>query len=126
MSLKRSSTSYGNSLLRPRYLGVEVAGDPSFSPKRLLQWLGDRLSDSGSPPTLRIVRVEGRRAVVSLPHTWVRAARAQWNGRWTAADGTPVEVQTVRTWGTLVGAKQWLRRRDPSIEVGALKYGRRP
>jgi hypothetical protein len=63
---------------------------------------------------------------VNVPHTWAVRARAEWTGQWTAADGTALDVRTYRTWGTLVGAKRWLRRRDTSVQVGALKYRRRP
>ncbi|MFZ0830244.1 MAG: hypothetical protein WCB18_04485 [Thermoplasmata archaeon] len=118
MSPKRSSTSSGNSLPRPRYLGIEVAGDPSFSPRALERWLSVRLATQGPPPKLRVVRVEGRRALVDVPHTWANRARAAWAGRWTAVDGTVLEVRTYRTWGTLVGGKRWLRRREPPSQVG--------
>lgn len=122
MSPKRSSTSSGNSLFRPRYLGIEVVGDPSFSPRILERWLSDRLADGSPPPKLRIIRVVGRRALVDVPHTWAIRARTEWTGRWTTADGTDLEVRTYRTWGTLVGGKRWLRRREKSDQVGALKY----
>lgn len=111
MSPKRSSTSSGNPLPRPRYLGVEVAGDRLFSPRVLEHWLSDRLAGEGPPPKLRVVRVDGRKALVDVPHTWARRARADWSGRWTASDGTVLEMRTYRTWGTLVGGKRWLKRR---------------
>jgi len=126
VSPKRSSTSSGNSLLRPRYLGIEVAGDPSFSPRILERWLTDRLAAGGAPPKLRVVRVDGRRALVDVPHTWAVRARAEWTGRWTTADGTDLEVRTYRTWGTLVGGKRWLRRRESAAQAGALKYAGPP
>jgi hypothetical protein len=126
VSPKRSSTSSGNSLHRPRYLGIEVVGDPSFSPRTLERWLVDRLASEESPPKLRVIRVDGRRALVDVPHTWARRARLQWTGRWTAADGTPLEMRTHRTWGTLVGGKRWLRRRKTSDEAGPIKYAGPP
>jgi hypothetical protein len=55
--------------------------------------------------------VEGRRALVDVPHTWAVRARNGWTGQWTANDGTELEMRTYRTWGTLVGGKRWLRRR---------------
>jgi len=103
-----------------------VAGDPSFSPRTLERWLSDRLSTAGAPPKLRVIRVEGRRALVDVPHTWAVRARTQWNARWTAPDGTQLDVRTYRTWGTLLGGKRWLRRRYSPVHVGALKYGPRP
>jgi hypothetical protein len=118
VSPKRSSTSSGNSLSRPRYLGIEVAGDTSFSPRTLERWLSDRLTTGGPPPKLKVVRVEGHRALVDVPHTWAIRARTEWSGRWTTTEGVTVEVRTYRTWGTLVGGKRWIRRRESPVQVG--------
>jgi hypothetical protein len=118
VSPKRSSTSSGKPLSRPRYLGIEVAGNPSFSPRMLERWLSDRLALSGPPPKLRVIRVDGRRALVDVPHSWAVRARAGWTGHWTAADGTDLDVRTYRTWGTLVGGKRWLRRREGPAKDG--------
>jgi hypothetical protein len=126
VSPKKSSTSYGNSLSRPRYLGIEVAGTPSFSARILERWLSDRLASDGPAPKLRVIRVEGSRALVDVPHTWAARARAGWTGHWTTRDGAELEMRTLRTWGTLVGGKRWLRAHRRSAEVGAFKYGRPP
>ena len=108
MNPKRSSTSSANSLPRPRYLGIEVAGDPPFSPRLLERWLSDRLAGEDGPPKLRVVRLNGRRALVDVPHTWAGRARARWNGRWLVGNGVTVEIRTHRTWGTLRLGKRWL------------------
>ncbi|MCI4352050.1 MAG: hypothetical protein L3K14_01490 [Thermoplasmata archaeon] len=76
------------------------------------------MASKGTPPPLRVVRLEGHRALVNVPHTWALRARTEWNGRWTTPDGTDLEVRTYRTWGTLVGGKRWLRRRDAPHQVG--------
>jgi len=54
----------------------------------------------------RLVRSEGRRAIAEVDHRSVGRARAAWNG----AAPTGPALETRRTWGTLVGAKNWLRR----------------
>jgi hypothetical protein len=123
VSPKRSSTSSGNPLSRPRYLGIEVVGDASFSPRILERWLSDRLTVDGSSPKLRVIRVDGGRALVDVPHMWAHRARVQWTGRWTASDGTRLEMRTHRTWGTLVGGKRWLRRREMPGETGLVSKG---
>jgi hypothetical protein len=122
VSPKKSSISSGNALSRPRYLGIEVAGDPFLSPRLLERWLTERLDQGTFVPKLKVVRVEGRRALVNVPHTWALRARRLWTGQWTATDGTRLEVRTHRTWGTLVGGKDWLRRPVAPSRVGAIKY----
>ena len=103
-----------------------MAGDSPFSPRQLERWLSDRLATDGPAPKLRVVRIDGRRALVDVPHTWAVRARTQWTARWTAQDGAVLEVRTYRTWGTLVGGKRWLRRREAATAVGSIKYRRRP
>ncbi|MCI4372158.1 MAG: hypothetical protein L3K02_00720 [Thermoplasmata archaeon] len=57
---------------------------------------------SGVP--FRLIRSEGPRAVVEIEHRQVSDARTLWTG---AIEGQ-LTLATVRTWGTLVGAKSWL------------------
>lgn len=60
--------------------------------------------------SVRVVRFEGERALVEIPHTLVSVARGAWNGSWTSIHGTPLVFRTYATWGTLVKGKTWLRR----------------
>jgi hypothetical protein len=57
-------------------------------------------------PRFRVIRVEGRRAVVEVGHQDATRARAAWN---RAAPPVEGRLATRRTWGTLVGAKRWLK-----------------
>ncbi|MGA7476705.1 MAG: hypothetical protein WBW47_05735 [Thermoplasmata archaeon] len=113
MSPRKSSTSSGKPpALRPRYLGIEVAGEhfPSLSPRAWEGLLADRLASAGVPVRrFRVIRAEGRRAIVEVDHLAASRARAAWN----AVPAGPNEIRLVpqRTWGTLVGAKAWLRGR---------------
>jgi hypothetical protein len=68
-----------------------------------------RLTTDVGAPKVRIVRVEGPRALVEVPHTWADRARQLWNGSWTAESGGTITIRTHRTWGTLRLGKQWLR-----------------
>ena len=65
---------------------------------------------------VRLVRWTRSRAIVEIPHMAVSRARERWNAgpeNELAAGGTPVpRFRTVRTWGTLVQAKAWLRRAE--------------
>jgi hypothetical protein len=106
VSPRKSSTSSGrrSDAPRPRYLGLEVAGE-HFPPSSSRGWeslLRDR--SHGTVP-FRLIRTEGRRAIVEVGHHNLAEARAAWNGR--AGDGPP--ITTERTWGTLLDAKAWLR-----------------
>jgi hypothetical protein len=87
-----------------------VAGEhfPSFSRdwETLLHRRLDRVAYGAVP--FRLIRADGRRAVVEVAHVHVPAVRAAWNS--TPATGGEPELTTRRTWGTLVGAKAWLRR----------------
>jgi len=111
VSPRKSSTSSGRTTFRSRYLGLEVAGEPfpALSPR---WWEASLRAALDATPgaaggRFRLVRAEGRRAIVEVDHREAARARAAWNGgvggrdRWTLA--------TRRTWGTLVGAKRWLR-----------------
>ncbi len=113
MSPRKSSTSSGKpSSLRPRYLGIEVAGEP-FPPPSPRWWESalrrgfDRARIGGR---FRLVRSDGYRAVVEVDQHRSPAARAAWNG--PADDTGSVALVTRRTWGTLRGAKAWLRARS--------------
>jgi hypothetical protein len=111
VSPRKSSTSSGKPPgLRPRYLGIEVAGEhfPSLSPRAWEGLLAERLASAGVPVRrFRVIRSEGRRAVVEVDHLAAPRARAAW----TATPAGPSEIGFIprRTWGTLVGAKAWLR-----------------
>ncbi len=113
VSLRKSSTSFGKRLprSRPRYLGLEVAGEPvpALSPPLWLSTLREALASSGAPSVaFRVIRTEGPRAVVEVEGREAAAARRAWNV--DAAGGPQGSLRTVRTWGTLVGAKEWLGR----------------
>ncbi len=114
MSPRKSSTSSANHSPRPRYLGLEVAGDSTLPS---LWWEGvlvDRLRlliPKEIPARIRWIRREGTRAVVEVDHRAVAAARAAWNVALVTPSGRTVQLRTARSWGTLRGAKAWLR--DP-------------
>ncbi len=115
MSPRKSSTSSGSRprTLRPRYLGVEVAGEPlpaRLSPRDWEILLRKALGTRGAPdgPGLHVVRSEGRKAIVVVDQIRAPAVRARWNGPVSEVPG--VRLVTRRTWGTLVKAKPWLRR----------------
>ena len=113
MSPRKSSTSSGRPrTLRPRYLGVEVAGEhlpAGFSARWWEENLGSLLTAAGGPGgPIRVLRVQGTRAVVAIDQTRTDAARRAWNGPAPGASG--FRFRTWRTWGTLVGAKAWIAR----------------
>ncbi|MCI4337551.1 MAG: hypothetical protein L3K18_04410 [Thermoplasmata archaeon] len=91
-----------------------MAGEPAFSTRWLESTLAERLR-SGRPDVppipVRVIRREGDRAVAEVEHAWAADARKSWNARLALPSGTPVELVTRRTWGTLRGAKAWLRER---------------
>jgi len=111
VSPRKSSTSSGRSpAQRPRYLGIEAAGEhlPALSPRTWEGLLGERLSRAGvTVRKFRLIRAEGSRAVVEVDHRAARRAREVWS----EGPNGPGEVRFVpyRTWGTLDGAKRWLR-----------------
>jgi RNase P/RNase MRP subunit POP5 len=124
VSLRKSSTSSGKPTLRPRYLGVEVAGEPSLSPRSVEQELRRRLEAIGAhQPTFQIIRWEAGRGLVRVAHYDVRRAREAWNYRGPGTLGQLLSVRTDRTYGTLRKGKAWLngarrgsvaRRRAPT------------
>jgi hypothetical protein len=111
VSPRKSSTSSGRPKHRPRYLGIEVAGEPFpvLSPRWWDAALRAGLArgPGGSTDRFRLVRSEGARAIAEVDHSDAAAARTAWNAK---VDGAPgLTLVTRRTWGTLVGAKRWLR-----------------
>ncbi|MCI4344047.1 MAG: hypothetical protein L3J87_00270 [Thermoplasmata archaeon] len=60
--------------------------------------------------------MEGRRALVEVDHRTAPLARAAWNVPISGPAGAPVGIVTVRTWGTLVKGKAWLRRPSGPID----------
>ncbi len=111
MSPRKSSTSSGrrSDAPRPRYLGLEVAGEhfPSLSPRGWEALLRGRFDPALGPPGFRLIRSDGGRAVVEVGHRSMGTARTAWNGPLPQGG----RLATVRTWGTLVGAKRWLATR---------------
>jgi len=109
VSPRKSSTSSGRpTTLRPRYLGIEVAGEhlPPPSPhwwEATLRRGFDRARVAGR---FRLVRAERYRAIAEVDQLRAVAARGAWTG---PADEPGVRLTTRRTWGTLRGAKAWLR-----------------
>ncbi|MCI4350347.1 MAG: hypothetical protein L3K15_02385 [Thermoplasmata archaeon] len=115
MSPRKSSTSSGNLTHRSRYLGIEVAGAPFVSPRWLERALGERLAAAtSSPGRVRLIRLEGRRALVEVNHRVARLARSAWNAPMPGPTGTPVTISTAKTWGTLLKGKAWIRGRTTS------------
>ncbi len=114
MSPRKSSTSSGRPRpVRPRYLGLEVAGEhlpPLLSPRWWEQTLRTALGpdEGGAELTLRVIRSEGPRAIVAVDQFHLARARAAWNR--PADTSGRVGLSTRRAWGTLVGAKAWIRR----------------
>ncbi len=88
-----------------------MAGEP-FPPPSARWWEAalrhgfDRAAVAGR---FRLIRADGYRAVVEVDQRRAPAARAAWNG--PADDAGSVALVTRRTWGTLRGAKRWLRAR---------------
>jgi hypothetical protein len=114
VSPRKSSTSSAEPVERPRYLGLEVAG-VAFVPR---PWLERALREALPPAPVdsrarqpRIIRLERGRALVEVGHRWAAVARKAWNGPVTGPQGGPIELSTRRSWGTLRGAKIWLRSR---------------
>ena len=67
------------------------------------------LTAAGGPEgPIRVLRVQGPRAVVQIDQLRTDAARDAWNG--AVPDAPGVRLVTRRTWGTLVGAKAWVAR----------------
>ncbi len=86
-----------------------MAGEPlpPRSPSQFESVLREALARRRpGPPRVRLVRAQGARAIVEVEHSDAASARDAWNGPLG-----PIELRTVRTWGTLVGAKAWLAGR---------------
>jgi len=89
-----------------------VAGEPvpSLSPRAWESLLAERLARGDGPaPRFRLVRSEGRRAIAEVDHLSARRAREAWAA--PPPDPNEPTLRPHRTWGTLVGAKEWLRGR---------------
>jgi hypothetical protein len=102
-----------------------VAGDLSVPSSWWEGVLVDRLrllAPTGAPIRIRWIRREGSRAIVEVDHLVVAAAREAWNIALVAPNGRPVQIATKRSWGTLRGAKAWLRR--PRSSAGSIVPGR--
>ncbi|HTW54862.1 MAG TPA: hypothetical protein VMG36_00195 [Thermoplasmata archaeon] len=86
-----------------------MAGDQllPLSPSAWDSLLRRRLEASGvAGARLRVIRSDGTRAIVEVEHRCAARARSAWNGD----DPTAARrLTSVRTWGTLRGAKAWLR-----------------
>ncbi|MGA8304021.1 MAG: hypothetical protein WA691_09185 [Thermoplasmata archaeon] len=108
MSPRKSSTSSARpATLRPRYLGLEVAGE-LFPPPSARWWettLRRGLDRAAVPGRFRVIRSDGYRAIVEVDQFHAIAAR----GAWTLSVDDGGRLVARRTWGTLRGAKQWLR-----------------
>jgi len=127
VSPRKSSTSSArrSDAPRPRYLGLEVAGE-HLPPPTPHGW-ETLLRGSAGPKAFRLIRAEGFRAIVEVGHRSAGDARASWNGSFP--DG--LRLTTVRTWGTLLGAKRWLAGRrgprgEPSPAIGSRARRARP
>jgi hypothetical protein len=107
VSPRKSSTSSGRPRRpRYRYLGLEVAGEPlPPSPAAWATLLREELGRNGAGATaFRLIRCVGARAIVRTDRDGAESARRSWNR------GSDTALRTVKTWGTLVGAKRWLDR----------------
>jgi hypothetical protein len=109
VSPRKSSTSSGRAApLRPRYLGIEVAGEhfPPPSPRWWEATLRRGFDRAAIGGRFRLVRAEGYRAIAEVDQFRAVAARGAWTG---PADERGVRLAARRTWGTLRGAKAWVR-----------------
>jgi hypothetical protein len=110
VSPRKSSTSSGRPpTRRPRYLGLEAAGEhlPPLSARWWEGTLRAALDAAGVPDRFRVVRSEGRRAIVEVDHLALLRVRSVLD-RPPAGPGAS-RVGARQTWGTLRGAKAWLR-----------------
>jgi len=91
-----------------------VAGEhlPPHSPRAWESLLAERLGASGAPgPRFRLIRSDGRRAIVEVDQLTALKVRSAWGATPPSRDA--IVVTPRRTWGTLVGAKMWLRASRP-------------
>ncbi|MGB6501761.1 MAG: hypothetical protein WBG19_10285 [Thermoplasmata archaeon] len=81
---------------------------PPSSPHVWEAVLRARLARAGvSPGSFRLIRSDGARAVAEIDHRAAAPARAAWQS--PPADVADFPLVPWKTWGTLVGAKAWLR-----------------
>lgn len=103
-----------------------MEGGAPPSARELGRLLALRLAGRSSPgaapslPWLRVIRIEGHRAVVEISHRDLGAARLAWNGPLSESPHpppgrSPWEVRTRMTWGTLKDAKLWLASRHDEL-----------
>ncbi len=87
-----------------------MAGEhlPALTPRWWETALRAGLDRAGVAERFRLVRAEGRRAIAEVGHGVALRARTAWST--PLADGSAT-LATRRTWGTLRGAKRWLRAR---------------
>jgi hypothetical protein len=89
----------------------------------LARWLEPELAirlevPDDRPERVRVIRIDGARALVEVSHRIAGAARLSWNTSFPLADGRRVTVATHRTYGTLRKGKEWLRARKPLAVAG--------
>ncbi|MGA8543212.1 MAG: hypothetical protein WB947_06740 [Thermoplasmata archaeon] len=93
-----------------------MAGEPFPPPARwwetTLRHLLDRSAVAGR---FRLVRTDGYRAIVEVDQHIAAALRVAWTTE-LEERGSRLRLGTRRTWGTLRGAKVWLRR--PTAPLG--------
>ncbi len=114
MSPRKSSTSSANPPSpRPRYLGLEVAGDQPVSPRWVERELARLVAAASADRALpfKIIRWEGRRGIVQVGHLDLPRARSLWNAATTDPAGRPLRFETRKTWGTLRKGKRWVSPR---------------
>jgi RNase P/RNase MRP subunit POP5 len=70
----------------------------------------------------RLLRSDGRRALVEVDHRAAVEVRAAWTTAWSTPEST-VELATRRTWGTVRGGKAWLRGDRRDGERGTAQLG---
>ena len=88
-----------------------MAGEPPVPTRAIESALLARLRAAlpeGAPVRVRVIRREGDRAIAEVEHRQADSARSAWNGKIPVPGGS-FEATTHRTWGTLRGAKIWLR-----------------
>jgi hypothetical protein len=113
VSPRKSSTSSGKRppRSRPRYLGLEVAGElfPPPPPRWWEATLRRALDASPARGGFRLVRSDGFRAIVEVDQFRAPAARIAWTIPLDESRPGGTALRACRTWGTLRGAKAWLR-----------------
>ena len=93
-----------------------MTGGQPLPPRLLELWLRRSLSETlGAPASVRVIRVEGRRALVEVSHLSATVARHTFSGELPGAPLPGLALATRRTWGTLRLAKLWLRPSRPAL-----------